>query len=322
MQISKVNNTLQTENINAKAKKVKKTPNVKETLAALTAAQTVSAVASLPVGVAAVKGITGVSKNLTAEQVLAYRNAANSVLNSEKLKKAGVEIFDLAGQTAETYKNPIKEFLSMQIDPMSSAIKGKNAFFNPAKNNVIINMDKLPTTVFHEMGHSHNYNYSKLGKFLQKSRNPGMLLASTLLLIAACSKEEKAEDGKELTKGQKIKNGIRKALPAMSFSAMLPMVFEEGLATFKGNKWAKQVLSPELYKKVVKGNFAGLMSYVGTAAAIGFATYAAIKIKDKLVDKKEAKLKAQQEEANAQPNTIGKKQELAKKPSVYYSTTA
>lgn len=88
MQISKVNNTLQTENRNAKAKKVKKTPNVKETLAALTAAQTVSAVASLPVGVAAVKGITGVSKNLTAEQVLAYRNAANSVLNSEKLKKS------------------------------------------------------------------------------------------------------------------------------------------------------------------------------------------------------------------------------------------
>lgn len=205
---------------------------------------------------------------------------------------------------------------------MESAFEGNNAFFISQNNSIAINMRKLPTAVFHEMGHAHNYNYSKLGKILQKSRGPSMLLASSLLLIAACSKEEKAEDGKELTKGQKIKNGIRKALPAMSFSAMLPMVFEEGLATFKGNKWAKQVLSPELYKKVVKGNFAGLMSYVGKAAAVGLATYAAIKIKDKLVDKKEAKLKAQQEETNAQPNTIGKKQELAKKPSVYYSTTA
>lgn len=321
MQISKVNNTLQTENRNAKAKKVKKTPNVKETLAALTAAQTVSAVASLPVGVAAVKGITGAAKNLSAEQVLAYRNAANSVLNSSPLKEAGVKI--TLGKVRMPRNRIIDKVKEEAIEiNMKSAFEGNNAFFIPQTNSIAINMRKLPTAVFHEMGHAHNYNYSKLGKILQKSRGPSMLLASSLLLIAACSKEEKAEDGKELTKGQKIKNGIRKALPAMSFSAMLPTVLEEGLATFKGNKWAKQVLSPELYKKVVKGNFAGLMSYVGKTAAVVLATYAAIKIKDKLVDKKEAKLKAQQEEANAQPNTIGKKQELAKKPSVYYSTTA
>lgn len=91
MQISKVNNTLQTENRNAKAKKVKKTPNVKETLAALVAAKTVSTAATLPGRVAA-KGLTGASKNLTAEQVLAYRNAADSVLNSSPLKEAGVKI--------------------------------------------------------------------------------------------------------------------------------------------------------------------------------------------------------------------------------------
>ncbi len=321
MQISKVNNTLQTENRNTKAKKAKKTPNVKETLAALTAASAIQSAASFPSGVAAKKGVTSVAKNLTAEQVLSYNNAANSVLNSSNLKKAGVKI------SMEKVKIPgnriidkVKE--AAMENAMESALEGNNAFFIPQTNSIAINMKKLPTAVFHEMGHAHNYNYSRLGKILQKSRGPGMVIASALLLIAACSKEEKAEDGKELTKGQKIKNGIRKALPAMSFSAMLPTVFEEGLATFKGNKWAKQVLSPELYKKVVKGNFAGLMSYVGIAAAVGFATYAAIKIKDKLVDKKEAKLKAQQEEANVQPNTIGKKQELAKKPSVCYSTTA
>ncbi len=321
MQISKVNNTLQTENRNTKTKKAKKTPNVKETLAALTAASAIQSAASLPVGVAAQKGVTSAAKNLTAEQVLSYNNAANSVLNSSNLKKAGVKI------STEKVKMPgnkiidkVKE-VAMESS-RQSALYGTNAFFIPQNNSIAINMKKLPTAVFHEMGHAHNYNYSKLGKFLQKSKGPGMVIASALLLIAACSKEEKAEDGKELTKGQKIKNGIRKALPAMSFSAMLPMVFEEGLATFKGNKWAKQVLSPELYKKVVKGNFAGLMSYIGATVAAGLATYAAIKIKDKLVDKKEAKLKAQQEEANVQPNKIGEQQESAKKPNVYYSTTA
>ena len=190
----------------------------------------------------------------------------------EKVKIPGNRIIDKVKEAA-------------MENAMESALEGNNAFFIPQTNSIAINMKKLPTAVFHEMGHAHNYNYSRLGKILQKSRGPGMVIASALLLIAACSKEEKAEDGKELTKGQKIKNGIRKALPAMSFSAMLPTVFEEGLATFKGNKWAKQVLSPELYKKVVKGNFAGLMSYVGIAAAVGFATFAAIKIKDKLVKK-------------------------------------
>ncbi len=316
MQISKVNNTLQTENT-----KAKKTPNVKETLAAVAASSTIQAAASLPVGVAAKKGVTSAAKNLTAEQVLSYNNAANSVLNSSNLKKAGVKIsMEKVRMPGNRIIDKVKE--AAMENAMETALEGNNAFFIPQTNSIAINMKKLPTSVFHEMGHAHNYNYSKLGKFLHKSRGPGMVIASALLLIAACSKEEKAEDGKELTKGQKIKNGIRKALPAMSFSAMLPMVFEEGLATFKGNKWAKQVLSPELYKKVVKGNFAGLMSYIGTAAAVGLATFAAIKIKDKLVDKKEAKLKAQQEGANVQANTIGKKQELAKKPSVCYSTTA
>lgn len=324
MQISKVNNTFQTENKNINAKKQnksKKFPNIKETLGAASIASVVQAGLVLPSSVVSVKGVTGAAKNLTEEQVLAYNNAANSVLNSSGLKKAGVKIHDLSRKIANTYKNPVEELLSLQFDPIEAAIRGKNAFFSPMDigrgkilcfkvadaNSVLINMKKLPTAVFHEMGHAHNFNYSKIGSFLQKSRTASILISSILLLIAACSKEEKAEDGKELTKGQKAKNGVRKSLPVMSFVAMLPVVLEEGLASFKGNKWAKKVLSPDLYKKVFKGNLAGFVSYVGAALATAGATYAAIKVKDKLVEKKEAKLKAQQETSN---------------PKEVYSTTA
>ena len=56
--------------------------------------------------------------------------------------------------------------------------------------------------------------------------------------------------------------------------ALLPKVAEEGFATLRGNKFAKQLLSPELFKKVVKTNALGFSTYVIAAVLAGVGVYA------------------------------------------------
>ena len=53
---------------------------------------------------------------------------------------------------------------------------------------------------------------------------------------------------------------------------------------------AKKILDPNLYKKVAKTNKVAYISYLATAVVAGLSVLTAKKVKDKLVEKKEAKL--------------------------------
>ena len=145
---------------------------------------------------------------------------------------------------------------------------------------------------FHEIGHAMNYNFSKIGKALQHMRLPGMIAASAIALYGAFSSKSKPEEGKELTKGQKVNNFIRNNAGKLSFAAMLPMLAEEAMATIKGNKLAGKLLSPDMLKVVKKGNAVAYLTYIATAASWGLASGAAVKVKDTLVAQKEAKQSA------------------------------
>ncbi len=89
---------------------------------------------------------------------------------------------------------------------------------------------------------------------MQKMRMPGMIMASAIALFAAFTKEDKPEDGKELTKAQKVKNAVRKNAGKLAFASMVPMLLEEGMASIKGYKWANSILSKDLAKKVLHTN--------------------------------------------------------------------
>ena len=62
-----------------------------------------------------------------------------------------------------------------------------------------------------------------------------------------------------------------------------PAVIEEAMATQKGNKLAKKLLSPELFKKVKHVNNLGFITYLMAPIAIGVGTFLGVKAKDKII---------------------------------------
>lgn len=188
----------------------------------------------------------------------------------------------------------IKNFMKMKI-PEYAAATGKNAFFAPLANKIVYNPEKMALAPFHEIGHAMNWN-TKFGKAIQLSRNPLMALAGTITLLALAAKSKSRAEHQEKLTGKPEKKGfmsfIRDNAGKLSFAAMLPIVVEEGMASYKGAKLAKPLLSPEMFKKMNKANAMGLATYVLGAVAVGVGAWAAVKIKDKLVANKIAKQEA------------------------------
>ena len=252
-------------------------------------------------------GLTGVQKGL-------IESASKKILNNTGLDKKGVSILDPEGLITPLdmiednieegkIKNIIKKFVSY-FEPISSAQAGNNCFYcgqdfrnnEILRNKILINMDKMPYFLFHEIGHAHNDHFSKILKSIQKNRGQIQALATIITLFSAFTKkaQPKEENNNELTKGQKAKNFIRNNSGKLAFIAMLPILLEEGIATLKGNKFAKEFLSSDMAKKVRKANAKGFVSYLAFAFANGFGAYIAKKVKDDSTEKKQIKLYSHQ----------------------------
>ena len=159
---------------------------------------------------------------------------------------------------------------------------------------VLINREKFPLAVFHELGHAFNFNNSSFWKALQKLRIPGIVASGLISLFPAFTKDSKAQDGEELTGGQKFKNWMRKYSPALAFGAMTPMLAEEGMASVRGCKWAKSLLNKNLFNKVLKTNVVAYTTYLTGALGMSLAAFAAKKVKDNSQAKLERKAMAEQ----------------------------
>lgn len=173
----------------------------------------------------------------------------------------------------------------------SSLEKGINAFTLLRNNKIVMPELKLSTAGFHEIGHALNANFSKTGKFLQKLR-PAALLAFPVMLIGAFGRQKPDSENKVKNAYNKTINFIRDNAGLLAFGTVLPMVIEEGMASFKGNKLAKQMLSRDLASKVAKTNRGGFITYLGMAAAVGIASDIAVRIKNHLQNKHNIKVAA------------------------------
>lgn len=280
--------------------------NVGGALVALLAA---GATKSMPKNIIAPKLLEQVKTSnlkLTEDQLAIANNGAKKVFDEiAGLSKKGVKFND--------YQNvPVSKFIKESGDfkkdfnaGLTEAIKslfgrptanGDNAFFvgkcQPwleeamknagfESNSINVNMKKMPLASFHEMGHAYNFNNSALWKTIQKAGKI-KLLAPLFIILPALTKEHKAQEGQELTKKEKFINGLRKACPFLAGATMLPTLLEEGMATLRGNKWAKEVFkdAPELAKKVSKGNKFAFATYALVASLTVLASYVAKKIKD------------------------------------------
>ena len=116
-------------------------------------------------------------------------------------------------------------------------------------------------------------------------RIPAIMIAAGLMLFSAFTKKAENEDGQELTKAQKTKNFVRKHSGILAFTAMLPVVGEEIMASVRGCKWANANLPKELAKKIKTTNVFGGITYILAAAGIGLAAHFTTKVKDSAVDK-------------------------------------
>ncbi len=221
------------------------------------------------------------SSGVLPEDIISVEKSAEKILRATGLKKCGVSIDDWS-----------KKIVFFPNKIVKSIIDGKNAAFVMSKekmgglkgNSVLINMKKLPAALFHELGHAYNFNKSEFWRGMQKLRMPGMILGVILSLVPALTSSKKSKNGQELSFGDKINNTLRESAPALAFLSFTPAIAEEGMATIRGNSWAKRLLDPELYKRVVKSNKYGLLTYVLAGAGLAISSWCGKVVKDKLCD--------------------------------------
>ena len=278
---------------NSKTNRPKEKKNFKGGFLAM-GASTLTSLAFTPVSLLCAKGLTSPSKNLTPKEIKTLNDDASDILNKlTNLAQKGVTIehVDAKDYIDLPIEGRFSSWIKDQI-PINSATKGKNAFFASATNQVIYNKNKLPLAAFHELGHAFNFNNSAFWKSMQKMRMPMMGIASIFTLIPAITKNHKAKEGEELTKKEKFVNGLRNASPFLAAGCYLPMVLEEGMATLRGNKWAKELFgaTSDLANKVAKTNRFGFISYSLAAVSVGLATFVAKKVKDNSDEKRAQKI--------------------------------
>lgn len=217
-----------------------------------------------------------------------------------KLDRHGVEIINVKdAKSVERFKNAILDCIPKKMRNRFKSLydtqatvaakivkKGNNALFAMNTNTIGVNMKKLGTATFHEMGHAMNRNCSKIGKFLQKMRMPAMALGAIIPLVGLC-KRKKAEGEEPKGFFDKATTFIKNNVGKLTTLAFVPIIAEELMATAKGNKLAKKVLSPDMFKKVVKTNRFGAASYIGVALAAGAAAWAGSKIRDAIAKPKQ-----------------------------------
>lgn len=214
----------------------------------------------------------------------------DKALENFKLPSKGVGII---GVNAQTPTNPLfdkfPKWLKSLLDPMVDIKAGKNAAFSLSFNQIFVNREKLGVATFHEMGHAVNHNFSKFWKGMQILRFPCMALGG-LFGTVALFKRKKVEGEEPKGFFDKTTTFIKNNVGKLTLAAFAPIVAEELMATYRGNKMAKKVLSPELFKKVKMTNRFGAATYLTSAIAGALAAVAGSKVRDAIAKPKEIKV--------------------------------
>ncbi len=261
-----------------------------------------------------------IGKSLTNDEFKAIREGSLKALEKSNLANKGVEIltinhsniFDVSRKCTEEMLKKIKIKSDMMPDIIenfmqtacSQVAQGKNAFFNPKVNKILVGENKeLSATVFHEMGHAMNTNFSKLGKILQKTRGLNVV-AVPIIAITSVLHRNKYDEYGEQSKLNKAGEFIKKHSGVLTALSWAPTILEEGMASLKGGKLAKELLDKSLVKKINKTNALGFASYVLCAAASIAGIKVATAISDKITEKKHQKKLQKLMAKNDAENTI------------------
>lgn len=171
------------------------------------------------------------------------------------------QIFFIDNANKDFFKDQLPS-LSEQFDMVA---EGKNAFYSNIHNFTIAPKSR-PSLILHELGHAINSEKSKIFKTLQNLRIVGAFAPMAVVFLNKITGSNK--DGKE--------SFIEKHAGLIGFSAFLPTIIEEAMASFRGIKAAKNML-PKANLGILKKNyFFAWMTYVLAGVATGILSKLAI----------------------------------------------
>lgn len=212
------------------------------------------------------------------------------------LANKGIKFIDAIETNKELVKETINKALPKWLDkvpalknimlkPLQSKAaimsKGENACFVPRTKAIIVNKEKIGWAAFHEMGHALNASSYGVGKVLCKLKGAGAIFAVTAILTGLF-KRKKVEGEKPQGAWDKTTTFVKNNCGKLAFLGMVPLLAEEGLASIKGAKLAKGLLSPEQFKTLNKLHGKAWLTYLGVAVGTGLAAYVASKVRDNI----------------------------------------
>jgi hypothetical protein len=235
-----------------------------------------------------------ISRSLSKDEVKSVLEAVDKAYETSGVKAKGVIIdrvspkykFDLNNFKEIYKKDYIKGIKELFIGVLKDTVKdGRNACYYPGEKKIIVPERKLSLANFHEIGHAMNFTLTKAGKCVLPIRK-GVAAAGALTSLYAVCTKNKDEDN------HKVHNFIRNNAGKLAVLALVPTVIEEATASHRGAKLAKNLLSPELFKKITKTHRFALGTYITMAVTAGLAAFAGVKVKDSLQARHDAKTKA------------------------------
>ncbi|MBQ7450894.1 hypothetical protein IJS77_05695 [bacterium] len=250
-----------------------------------------------------------INRSVAKDSVEILNKAGDKILRESGLADKGVKIFRTLPEDMKlqlSMGNPFKyvfpkipkkldKFLKL-LNPVYQTKLGRNAFFD-FTNNRVVATNKIALSQFHELGHAMNHHNGGFGKLLQNLRldllkktpvrkmpvvGTFAVIAASVIGLVSVFKNKKAEGEKPKGIFDTVTTFIKNNVGKLTFLTMLPIVLEEGLASFKGEKAVKGLISNDLFKKVKLSNRIGLASYATLAVITGLGAYWASKIRDKI----------------------------------------
>lgn len=129
-------------------------------------------------------------------------------------------------------------------DSFETVARGQNAFYSDGLK-LAVAPETKPSLMLHELGHAINSSKGKFMQFLQKSRGWATAVPTALLVLNGVLGNDK--DGK--------KNFVEKNAGLIGFSAFLPTIIEEGMASLRGIN-AAEVLGNKANLNILRRNYA------------------------------------------------------------------
>lgn len=185
------------------------------------------------------------------------KKIADSMLEKNGLKDVHVGYID------HTNKEQYQKAFPGLAGNLEVVADGKNAFYYDLSNpKLAVAPAKKSSLILHELGHAINASKGGFMKLLQKSRGWATAVPTALLFANGILKDK--EDGKE--------NFVKRNAGLIGFAAFLPTIIEEGMASLRGIKAARELMGKAADLKALKRNYAlAWGTYVLAGVGLGIA---------------------------------------------------